>query len=86
MHAVLSDADSAAHSCGDLDGEFEPSANPLQRRGRVKSYMRKKTAKNVSSNQSQSIRKGEVFLCFTLKSGHHFSLGLLPKPSGVQGS
>ncbi|XP_023725068.1 uncharacterized protein LOC111874060 isoform X3 [Cryptotermes secundus] len=57
-HQVLSDADSAAHSCGDLDGEFEPSEKQLQRRGHVKSCMMKKTAKNVSSNQSQSIRKG----------------------------
>lgn len=56
---VVSRAESA-HSCGDLDGDFEPAKRKklLRQRRAVMSYTRKKTWINGSSNQSQSIKKG----------------------------
>jgi hypothetical protein len=72
LHAVVSSAESAS-SCGDLDEDFEPAKRKkwLQRHGAVMSYTRKKTWINGSSNQSQSIRKGEACLCITLTEHEH---------------
>jgi hypothetical protein len=82
----VSNAESAC-SCGDLDGDFEPSKKLLRRPSGVKSYVRKKNQKKVSSNQSQSISKGEVSLCITLiKCGCPLSCvdSILPEPSVVE--
>ena len=70
----MSSAESA-HSCGDLDGDFEPAKRKKLLRGQraVMSYTRKKTWINGSSNHSQSLTKGEVCLCITLtKYEHHY--------------
>lgn len=69
----MSSAESAP-SHGDLDGDFEPAKRKKMLRGHraAMSYTRKKTWINGSSNHSQSVKKGELCLCVTLKYEHHY--------------
>jgi hypothetical protein len=68
----VSSAESAP-KCGDLDEDFEPAKRKkmLRRHRAAMSYTRKKTWINGSSNNSQSIKKGEVCLCINLTKYEH---------------